>query len=67
MNGGFSYFNSDSRRKLNQIYWTSTEYNANYAWYVEKAGDLNYYDGFNIYKTNSFGFRPSICIDLTAL
>lgn len=25
MNGGFSYFNSDSRRSMNELYWTATQ------------------------------------------
>ena len=63
MDGGFSYFNSNSRRKVGDDYWTSTEYNSINAWPVESGGTLvNYYA-----KSGSRGFRPSICIDLTAL
>ena len=67
MEGGFSYFNNDSRRKLNVIYWTSTEYDGRNAWYVWSDGDLGYgsLNLSDIYKSSSCGFRPSICIDLT--
>lgn len=63
MDGGFSYFNSNSRRIVGDIYWTSTEYDSNVAWYVDSVGRLTYYGN----KSNSLGFRPSICIDLTKL
>ena len=67
MNGGFSYFNSNSRRNVGDSYWTSTEYNSDTAWRVFTNGSLghNVYGGYD--KSNSLGFRPSICIDLTAL
>ena len=67
MNGGFSYFNSNSRRKASNWYWTSTEITSDGAWYVDSAGILySHFDG--IYsKSRSVGFRPSICIDLTKL
>ena len=63
MDGGFSYFNSDSRRALNEVYWTSSVAGAGGAWYVSSEGDLSY----NYATSTSYGFRPSICIDLTAL
>ena len=65
MDGGFSYFNSDSRRRVGNYYWTSTEADSVDAWYVRSDGRLssNSFDD----KSNSYGFRPSICIDLTAL
>lgn len=63
MNGGFSYFNSDSRRSVGSMYWTSTEYFSDFAWLVSSDGSLNDY----IDKSSSYGFRPSICIDLTKL
>ena len=66
MDGGFSYFNSDSRRRLNEVYWTSTESGSNNAWLVLQNGRLNDYsifDGFG--QLISCGFRPSVCIDLT--
>lgn len=65
MDGGFSYFNSIGRRNLNEAYWTSTEINSGYAWYVDSYGNLNsdFYGVGN--QSNSYGFRPSVCIDLT--
>lgn len=63
MNGGFSYFNSDSRRSTGSEYWTSTQnYSSDYAWYMYSDGGI----GYN-FKLLSFGFRPSICLDLTLL
>ena len=64
MGGGFSYFNSNSRRALNEDYWTSTKINSYDAWGVNtnsSSGDsiLNYG------RSDSLGFRPSVCIDLT--
>ena len=60
MNSSFSYFNSDTRRSVGSVYWTSTK-NASFgAWYVHSDGGI----GYN-YETLSFGFRPSVCIDLT--
>ena len=61
MEGGFSYFNSNSRRRLNGPYWTSTMYNSNYAWAVDVDG--SFYSGE--IQINMSGFRPSVCIDLT--
>ena len=61
MNGGFSYFNSDSRRNLNEDYWTSTEYSSSGAWIVGTDGSI-YSSRVQSYP---YGFRPSICIDLT--
>ena len=61
MNGGFSYFNSDSRRSLNGIYWTSTPSSMGNAWGVYAAGSL--YSNGN--QSTSDGFRPSVCINLT--
>ena len=61
MDGGFSYFNSDSRRRVSDHYWTSTEYSLLGAWYVDSDGSL-YGDGN---QSHSRGFRPSVCIDLT--
>lgn len=65
MDGGFSYFNSIGRRNLNEAYWTSTEINSGYAWYVDSYGNLNsdFYGVGN--ESDSHGFRPSVCIDLT--
>ena len=61
MDGGFSYFNSNSRRKASYWYWTSTGYNSDHAWGVDTDG--SYFNSY--YKSNSGGFRPSVCIDLT--
>lgn len=60
MDGGFSYFNSNSRRNVGDVYWTSTEYGSVYAWRVHSDGYLNYRT-----KSDSLWFRPSVCIDLT--
>ena len=61
MDGGFSYFNSDSRRALNEVYWTSTEDDSLSAWHVDTDGSL--FNGNR--QSDSYGFRPSVCIDLT--
>lgn len=63
MDGGFSYFNSDSRRRVGNYYWTSTGDDSVYAWLVESNGSL----GNSGNKSLPSWFRPSICIDLTAL
>ena len=62
MDGGFSYFNSNSRRSLSNVYWTSTKYTSDRVWYVGADGSLgnNY-----VNASGSSGFRPSVCIDLT--
>ena len=60
MNGDFSYFNSDSRRRARDVYWTSTEFTINSAWSVNAGGLLGI-----IEKSYSLRFRPSICFDLT--
>ena len=62
MDGGFSYFNNNSRRALNEDYWTSTERDSIGAWYVDAGGSLN-----NFYQSDSHGFRPSVALDLTLL
>lgn len=64
MDGGFSYFNSNSRRALNEFYWTSTEYELYYAWFVRADGCFDYYYSHD-FESNSYGFRPSVCVDLT--
>ena len=66
MEGGFSYFNSDSRRALNITYWTSSAQSSYNSWYVYSEGNLAYTSGMSS-PASSLGFRPSICIDLTAL
>ena len=68
MDAGFSYFNSDRRRKLGgEPYWTSTNHSNTLAWHVrEGMGELSY-SGDEGHKSNSYGFRPSIALDLTLL
>lgn len=65
MDGGFRYFNSNSRRNLNKVYWTSTEFDSSLAWYVDAVGSL--YNSAHLHhdKSDLYGFRPSVCIDLT--
>lgn len=62
MDGGFSYFNSDSRRKTSDWYWTSTKNGSSNAYYVNTDGSLYNY---GVSQSYSHGFRPSVCIDLT--
>lgn len=62
MNGGFSYFNSNSRRSAGDVYWTSTELTSSAAWSVNAAGVLG-----PTAQSYSLRFRPSICFDLTKL
>lgn len=67
MSGGFSYFNSDSRRSAGSSYWTSTDIpSSDSAFGVDSDGSF-YYDGndYGFLKVYSHGFRPSVCIDLT--
>ena len=65
--GGFSYFNSNSRRNVGDYYWTSTDAGAHVdaAWVVTSYGGFDENDdrGYS-YKSHSHGFRPSVCIDL---
>ena len=67
MDGGFSYFNSNSRRQVGRgygsEYYTSSEYDAVYAFGVTGNGSILYGDYYN--KSQPCGFRPSVCIDLT--
>lgn len=67
MDGGFSYFRSNSHRRLNSVYWTSTEYSSDNAWSVITDGSLNttYTYFHHVAKSDSYGFRPSVCVDLT--
>ena len=64
MDGGFSYFNNNSRRALNEVYWTSTGLASSRAWFVYTDGSLlnGVYD-----QSYSDGFRPSVALDLTLL
>ena len=67
MDGGFNYFNSNSHRRLNEVYWTSTEYSSDNAWSVITDGSLDttYAYFYHVAKSDSNGFRPSVCVDLT--
>ena len=67
MDGGFNYFNSNSHRRLNEVYWTSTEYSSDNAWSVITDRSLNttYTYFHHVAKSDSYGFRPSVCVDLT--
>ena len=60
MDGGFSCFNNPARRNLAQDYWTSTGDAMSYAWSVNSGGYLD-----RSLASESFGSRPSICIDMT--
>ena len=64
MDGAFSYFNSDSRRICtydgsNQWYWTSSPYGSSDVWGVYADGSLG-----STYPSNSYGFRPFVCLSL---
>lgn len=63
LNGGFSYFNSDSRRACdNQVYWTSSPFsNGSGVWYVVGNGSFS---DFNGNPGVSYGFRPFVCLSL---
>ena len=66
MDGGFSYFTINSRRRLGNEYWTSTENNSTFPWYVDSDGTITHGTGLDyVDKSRSLGFRPSVCIDLT--
>ena len=65
-NGGFSYFNSDSRRvcqygETDQWYWTSSARSSSRVWDVSDRGSLNYND-----PGSTFGFRPCLAIARSA-
>lgn len=62
MNGGWSYFNSNTRRvcKYNggtHVYWTSSPYRDSSVRFVYADGSLSY-----DFPTYSYGFRPSVCL-----
>ena len=67
MAGGFSYFRSNSSRRLNGVYWTSTEYSSDNAWSVitDRSLDTTYTYFCHVAKSDPHGFRPSVCVDLT--
>ena len=65
MNPGalWSYFQGDTYRKCdNSSYYTSSQNSDHEPWYINGNGTPA-----NTYESNVLGFRPSICIDLTAL
>lgn len=63
MNGGFSYFNSNARRKMDQSYWTSSDYGivVKRPQYVDATGAIAH---DNNDATGSMGFRPSIALNM---
>ena len=69
MDGGFSYFHNDDRRSVGSNYWTSTEAGSmagDSARYVKADGSISFsFTGLDSLKSYSYGFRPSVCIDLT--
>lgn len=61
MNGGFSYFNSNSRRACDDSrYWTSSLERSGFMWCVESGG---YLSSNHTYSASS-GFRPFCCISI---
>lgn len=69
MSGGFSYFNSNSRRKvagafgMGERYWTSTSWDSSEAYGVDSDGNIS--PGTHYDKSNPIDFRPSVCVNLT--
>jgi len=66
-NGGFSYFNSASRRICNlngsaAWYWTSSAYSSSYVWGVNSDGNL----GDDVSPGGTYGFRPCLAIARSA-
>lgn len=59
MDGGFSWFDSDSKRSYSASYWTSTPYNSSNAWVVHNSGTLIEYAGS---ASNTYGIRVCIAI-----
>lgn len=64
MIGGFSYFNSNSRRICiyngsPKWYWTSSPRSNNNVWSVSTSGNLDYYG-----PGDPIGFRPFVCLSL---
>ena len=64
MNGGFSYFNSNSRRIATDAagnawyYWTSSPGSGSRVWFVVNDGSLDY----NYSVSGTFGFRPCVAM-----
>lgn len=64
--GGFAYFTTDSRRNIGVEWWLSSEVGSSGSSrgsYIQYNGGLS--DGTD--KSDSLGFRPFVCIDLTLL
>lgn len=66
MNGGFSYFNSNSRRIAYSgsepyYYWTSSPSSSSRVWLVHSDGGLYSSRG----PTSSYGFRPFVALRLS--
>ena len=61
LDGGFSYFNSNSRRVCDtQLYWTSTLCGSGDVWGVNTNGSFRSF----YYPDNTYGFRPFVCLSL---
>ena len=66
MNGGFSWFNSNTRRKAadpnneEYWYWTSSAPHSNNVWFVSSDGYLNN----NGTPASTIGFRPFVALQL---
>lgn len=69
MDGDFSYFHNNDRRNVGSKYWTSSERGSlseDSAYYVKEDGSIPFsFTGLDSLKSYSYGFRPSVCIDLT--
>ena len=65
-NGGFSWFTSNERRKVDVEYWTGTyEQGSNYGtWSVTSTGNLSKHTMGNA-SIDRADFRPAVCVDLT--
>ena len=63
MNGGFSYFNSNSNRIATDTagnamwYWTSSPYSSSYVWGVNLGGGLS-----DSSYSGAYGFRPCVAM-----
>lgn len=64
LNGGFSYFNSNSKRKVGTAYWSSSGSTGFYAYWVDEDGVLDN-GSYGSDESHEECFRPFICIDLT--
>lgn len=68
MNGGFSWFNSNTRRKAADpnnewyLYWTSSASDSSRVWYVNSTGDV-YFDNYGR-PASTCGFRPFVALQL---